>query len=406
MRKMFDHRPARITLRKNFEKRVWQATELFSEYFHKKVTLANQVPVEEEEVIDYLIEGIPDVHLKNQAKVQKFSTKEELLEAFERVRLECEKKGRLPQANDKARGDVNDSVANQGKLQPLKKMRCYNCNEVGHKSQDCQQPKREKSSCFGCGQTDHRIRDCPQRNKKDVVKEKTRDTTKESVNVEVKQIRVVEEQIFRDLRYRFESAELILELTLRTLLDSGSPISFVKESFIPARLVTRVGSEANKYIGLNKSPLEINGIVHAAIEFEDKNVKGLPLRVVPDSSMQTSVIIGRDAWNVLGLTVSHERETNRKRNEEEKSEESSREDASEILEIGVNVLTIDEIDKLKMSERTPPEWHESLKKLFRDEYLLAERPLIPKVRTEIKLRLKEHSPFHFTPRRISYRERS
>jgi len=58
MRKMFDHQPARITLRKNFERRVWQATELFSEYFHEKVTLANQVPVEEEEVIDYLIEGI------------------------------------------------------------------------------------------------------------------------------------------------------------------------------------------------------------------------------------------------------------------------------------------------------------------------------------------------------------
>jgi len=166
MRKMFDHRPAKITLRKNFERRVWQATELFSEYFHKKVTLANRVPVDEDEAIDYLIEGIPDMHLRNQAKVQRFSTKEELLEAFERVRLECEKKGRPPRANDKARGDVSDSVANQDKLQPLKKMRCYNCNEVGHKSQDCQQPKREKSSCFGCGQTDHRIRDCPRRIRK------------------------------------------------------------------------------------------------------------------------------------------------------------------------------------------------------------------------------------------------
>jgi len=332
---------------------VLSIMELVSEYFHEKVTLANQVPVEEEEVVDYLIEGIPDVHLRNQAEVQRFSTKEELLEAFERVRLECEKKGRPPRANDKPRRDVSDSVTNQDKSQPLKKMRCYNCNEVGHKSQDCQQLKREKSSCFGCGQTDHRIRDCPQKNKKDVVKEKTRDTTKESANVEAKQIGVVEEQIFRDLRYRFESAELSLELTLRTLLDSGSPISFVKESFIPARIVTRVGSETNKYIGLNKSPLEINGIVHAAIEFEDKNVKGLPLRVVPDSSMQTSVIIGKSAWNVLGLTVSCEGEINGKRSVKEKSEESSREDASEILDIGVNVLTIDEIDKLKMSEREP-----------------------------------------------------
>lgn len=67
---MFDHRPARITLRKNFEKRVWQTAELFSEYFHEKVTLANQVPIEEEEIVDYLIEGISDMQLRNQAKIQ------------------------------------------------------------------------------------------------------------------------------------------------------------------------------------------------------------------------------------------------------------------------------------------------------------------------------------------------
>jgi len=67
--------------------------ETFSEYFHDKVTLANQVPIEEEEIVDYLIEGMSDVHLRNQAKIQRFTTKETLLEAFKQVRLDLKEKG-------------------------------------------------------------------------------------------------------------------------------------------------------------------------------------------------------------------------------------------------------------------------------------------------------------------------
>lgn len=72
-----------------------------------------------------------------------------------------------------------------------------------------------------------------------MAKEKTQGSTE----AESKQIAVVEEQIFRDLTYKFENIELTLGLTLRTLLDSGSPISFIKKSFVPAKLVTRVSDE-------------------------------------------------------------------------------------------------------------------------------------------------------------------
>ncbi|XP_011708364.1 PREDICTED: uncharacterized protein LOC105463045 [Wasmannia auropunctata] len=215
MRKMFDHRPAKITLRRNFEKRVWQATELFSEYFHDKVTLANQVPVEEEEIVDYLIEGISDAYLRNQAKIQQFSTKEELLAAFERVRIDSEGKGR-PHRGDHTKKETSDNTTGKEKSQPTKKIRCYNCSEFGHIGRDCRQAKREPGSCFDCGKADHQIKDCPQRAKKNTTKEKTRDTTREAPKTEAKQIRIIEEQIFRDLRYKLKSVELTLELTLRT----------------------------------------------------------------------------------------------------------------------------------------------------------------------------------------------
>lgn len=147
----------------------------------------------------------------------------------------------------------------------------------------------------------------------------TKEKTQGSTEAESKQIAIVEEQIFKDLTYKFESVELTLGLTLRTLLDSGSPISFIKESFIPAKLVTRVSDETSKYTGLNKSPLEIREVTQATVEFEGEILSGLLLRVVPDSSIKASVIIGRDTWKILGLTVNRKRDTSAKREIEDTS---------------------------------------------------------------------------------------
>ncbi|KYM99570.1 Cellular nucleic acid-binding protein like protein, partial [Cyphomyrmex costatus] len=232
----------------------------------------------------------------------------------------------------------------------------YNCNEFGHKSQDCQQPKCEKNTCFNCGKADHLIKDCPQKFKKSVSKGKPRETEK-STEEKVKQIGLVEEQVYRDLRYKFESGEVSLELTLRTLLDSGSPISFVKESFIPTRLITQMNGETNKYSGLNGSPLRCvdHGKVCATVEFDSEIINRLFLRVVPDSSMKALVVIGRDAWNRLGLTVSREKSVSTKQDVEKRVDENSEENACKLLKISASIFSVDEVDALKINEKIAPE---------------------------------------------------
>jgi len=49
MQGMFDHRPTRMDLRRQFEKRTWRGDETFSDYFHDKTILANRVPIDEDE---------------------------------------------------------------------------------------------------------------------------------------------------------------------------------------------------------------------------------------------------------------------------------------------------------------------------------------------------------------------
>lgn len=67
MKEMFDLRPTKLTMRRNFERRMWQSKESFSDYFHDKVVLANRVPIDEEELLEYIIDGILDTRLRDQA---------------------------------------------------------------------------------------------------------------------------------------------------------------------------------------------------------------------------------------------------------------------------------------------------------------------------------------------------
>ncbi|KMQ88410.1 hypothetical protein RF55_12116 [Lasius niger] len=84
---MFRHRQNRVTTRKMFEARIWKKDETFHEYVYEKVIMGNLIPIEADEMIDYIIDGIPDSVLRNQARIQRFTETESLLEAFETISL-------------------------------------------------------------------------------------------------------------------------------------------------------------------------------------------------------------------------------------------------------------------------------------------------------------------------------
>jgi len=84
---MFQHRQSRVTTRKIFEERVWKKDETFHEYVHEKIIMGNRVPIDGDEMLEYIVDGIPDDTLRNQARIQGFETVDVLLRAFERVTL-------------------------------------------------------------------------------------------------------------------------------------------------------------------------------------------------------------------------------------------------------------------------------------------------------------------------------
>jgi hypothetical protein len=54
---------------------------------HEKMIVGNHVLIAAEEMLDYIIEGISDSMLRDQAYIQCYNTTESLLEAFKNVTL-------------------------------------------------------------------------------------------------------------------------------------------------------------------------------------------------------------------------------------------------------------------------------------------------------------------------------
>lgn len=81
-------------MRKQFEQCTWKRDETFSSYLHDKVIMANRIPINDDEVIEYVVEGIPDPVLRDQARVQWLNSQESLLEALEKISYE--EKIRMP----------------------------------------------------------------------------------------------------------------------------------------------------------------------------------------------------------------------------------------------------------------------------------------------------------------------
>ena len=57
---MFGLKTNKLINRRKFQERVWKYGESFRDYTYDKVILGNFVPVSEDEILDYVIAGIPD----------------------------------------------------------------------------------------------------------------------------------------------------------------------------------------------------------------------------------------------------------------------------------------------------------------------------------------------------------
>ncbi|XP_029174721.1 uncharacterized protein LOC114943300 isoform X2 [Nylanderia fulva] len=328
--------------------------------------------------------GPGDVSLRNQARIHHYDSAGALLEVFRRVTIQPEARDRIKLgAGDKSKSagkhfnKFSLRVAKQPDEQRATDIKCYNCNRVGYISRECIRPKRERGLCYECGEKGHVYNDCPKKKNKQQI-------------TNIYDNPAAETNFRRNVMFEIKGSNFRQMLCLDTLLDTGSPVSFVKERFIGNANIDPINEFDHRYCGINNSKLTIVGKITARITLGNDCAEDVTVLIVPENTMITSAVLGRDVLRRFELVLA-------------KTEVADT--TQEIMNINFSEAHDNPVDCLDINAETSYDVQNKFKRLFIENYVKPQRPKEPKVQAELKLTLKDFQPFHCTPRRISYSER-
>jgi hypothetical protein len=136
---MYDQHADSMILHEEFRAREWRKDKTFSDYMHEKIVLGNRVPIEEKQLLGYIIDGIPHWGLRSNT-VSGVSTKEELRARLENVE-------HWDKRNETRRGAGRYSRDQDSKAGTSKPEESKGSRSGGG--------ERKKGNCFNCGLPNH-----------------------------------------------------------------------------------------------------------------------------------------------------------------------------------------------------------------------------------------------------------
>ncbi|XP_011859156.1 PREDICTED: uncharacterized protein K02A2.6-like [Vollenhovia emeryi] len=394
MQQIFDLRPKKLSLRKEFEARIWKAEESFCDYYHDKVISANRVPVEEDELLDYLVDGIPDTRLQNQARIMNFSSKTDLLKAFEKITLDAKRSSDSKQKKDGLKSSQSKAETSSTKGRTVK---CYKCQAVGHIATQCKQSTTPstKRACYVCGSAGHLARDCSER-KQQAASETGEKLTATTTSTNLVQTAVLRKPYLVTVKIRpSENTDKTDTYIIDAIIDSGSPISLIRNSIIENEVCSPVDTETNQFCGINGTRLEILKMFDSNVE-----IKGVrtPVRfyTVPDNAMAYKVLLGRDfiACPTLRITLGDTVEI----------ESIAEENAKQVLNVEISG-NCQNRDELQINPAIGRDNLAKINELYESCYVQNFHAEKCEPDFEMNIAVKHEQPISSRPRRLSFADK-
>lgn len=392
MKRMFDHRPSKLALRKEFEQRIWRVGEAFSEYYHDKVILANRIPIEMDEIIDYVIDGVPDTRLRDQARLQRFKEASEMIEAFETITLKNNSKperSTFGANQQKFKKEVKSSTTEQAETNPSSKgaMKCYNCKEKGHRAADCPKPRGSASE--------------PASKRANNPTEKS---SSASTEMNLIQPFVSVEPYTIPVSYSVPDDQgNVREYSFAAIVDTGSPISLIKPEYAPVNCRIPVAEKDYQFNGVNNSRIEILDIFEKDVKVNNIDIR-VKFFVVPHKTMSGAALLGRDftSNSTVKVVIDQAFELlHNKANELTKTDDF----VDQIMHIDCVDQSAEKVD-LNISPNVCPDIAKDLKSLYNNVYLTSKELDSPVSEPEMTICLKHEQPISFRARRLAHSDKT
>ncbi|XP_015440400.1 PREDICTED: uncharacterized protein LOC107195130 [Dufourea novaeangliae] len=402
---MFDEKVSQSALRKEFEKRTWQPNEAFSDYFHDKIILANRITIGDEEFVDFAIDGVPDDRMRDQARMQRFATKGDMLEAFKKLSLHPNvKQDRREKKLSYMRPERKENPTSRP-VDPSRRAakdaaqppRCYNCSERGHLSKDCSQPRRPRGACFKCGSATHRIEDCPE----------NRPSSKNYADRTTHLVQLVPNPPYTvTLKYPIANDQgNKYNYLVRAIIDSGSPISLIKKNCVPNCLREPVAINDHMYQGINGSKLDILNVFACNCTVNEIPVN-IVFGIVSNTAMQCDALLGRDFILLPHIKVSFDDEFTVTIKNIKLEKFPSFDLQNEIMQINCIDTETGVTKALNINPDIKPKMAKEVIELYKKIYASADnvKPAND-CNVEMTIALKHKQPISFRPRRLAFSDK-
>lgn len=178
-------------------------------------------------------------------------------------------------------------------------VRCFNCSQFGHYSNECSKPPRPRGSCFHCGSMDHQKTNCPK------IRRHVAAITPSFTDREPSDIDDIASalNIMPLVSVSFEQSNGLYTKSkfLHSLIDTGSPSSFVRLSMLPKDSQVLPEIKSN-YFGINNTPIYIHGRLNCRVCLR-KQEKNICIYIVKDDVIPSDVLIGRDALDIFEIDL-------------------------------------------------------------------------------------------------------
>lgn len=271
-----------------------QKDESFQQYLLVMQEIASQVDIEEVDVMNYIIRGIPDSFFNKQILLTANNMTElkKLLKKYEKMIPEPY----TPVQKSTAQAKVLASSSSKSTS------KCFNCNEAGHISTNCPKPRREKGSCFRCGQIGHTVIGCQQSSSILLVQETVLEMEKPKPPCSYI------DEFHNVFQYDFEDdlGAVCMTMNALTLIDTGSPINFVQQRYVPEFLMTSEPPPCQNFVGINNSKIIVLGSVLCKVK-TNNNCVNVRLFVVKNDTMQDAFVLGRDFLKKMNVKLVFEK---------------------------------------------------------------------------------------------------